>query len=373
MLDLGCNEGFFCGEALRQGAARVVGIDHSRQFVGLARARFPAAEFIEGSWWDVPDERFDVILFLSAIHYEPEPAALLRKLAGHLTPTGTLVLECGIAPGEDTAWRDVRRADGIRRYPTHDAFVHEVASPFAVRLVGPSVPQRGDPVPRRIYHCVPKKGMALIVTGPTRSGKSTLADDLRRRDIPLVHTDLVLGGISEGRLDPGSVLGPGPGGRLAAVVRRFPAGVPQIGKIGRAVADECPEEFVDLLLQRCPVEADLFCVEGDILRHRAVADALTRALRARSIRPWFTRSGAAARRGGRAARLAGEFPAASSPPSPAPGAGWSGRAGPARGEGRGPGRRPVRRSARRAAGRYRPRRARRARPARAGPRGSSAR
>jgi SAM-dependent methyltransferase len=279
VLDLGCNEGFFCGEALRQGARRVVGIDHSRQFVGLARQRFPRAEFIEGSWWDIPDERFDVIFFLSAIHYEPEPAALLRKLADHLTPTGTLVLECGIAPGKGRAWKDVRRADGIRSYPTHDALVDEVALPFAVRLVGPSVPQKGDPVPRRVYHCGPKGGMALIVTGPTRSGKSTLADDFRRHDIPLVHTDLLLGEILAGK--------PRPDSRLSTVVQRFPTGVPLLGKIGQAVANECPEEFVEMLIGRCPLGADLFCIEGDILRHDAIVHALTRALRAREVRPWF--------------------------------------------------------------------------------------
>ena len=33
VLDIGCNEGFFCGEALRQGARRVVGIDMSRGFL----------------------------------------------------------------------------------------------------------------------------------------------------------------------------------------------------------------------------------------------------------------------------------------------------------------------------------------------------
>ena len=285
VLDLGCNEGFFCGEALRQGAARVVGIDHSRQFVGLARARFPQAEFIQGSWWDVPpDERFDVILFLSAIHYEPEPAALAKKLLDHLTPTGTLILECGIAPEEGKGWKAVRRADGIRHYPTEETFVDEVMQPYAVRAVGQSVPQRGDPVPRRVYHCTPKGGMVLVVTGPTRTGKSTLADDLRRHDIPLVRTDGLLREI----LTTASPPAPGAAGqRLAAVVRRFPKGMPLFGKIGRAVAEECPDAFVDLLLSRCPPGSELFCIEGEILRHPPVIEALHRALADRRIRPWF--------------------------------------------------------------------------------------
>src|SRR3546814_2465756 len=43
-LDVGCNEGFFCGFAKFQGASRAVGIDQSRPFIERARARFPACE-----------------------------------------------------------------------------------------------------------------------------------------------------------------------------------------------------------------------------------------------------------------------------------------------------------------------------------------
>ena len=123
-----------------------------------------------------------MILFLSAIHYEPEPAALLRKLAGHLAPGGTLIVECGIASGRGKAWRSVTRADGKRRYPTLDLFVGEVCQPFATRMVGPSVAQSGDPVPRRVFHCALKESMALIVIGPSRSGKSTLAREFGQRE-----------------------------------------------------------------------------------------------------------------------------------------------------------------------------------------------
>ena len=40
-LDVGCNEGFFCGFARFLGAGRVVGVDHSEQFIARARVRFP--------------------------------------------------------------------------------------------------------------------------------------------------------------------------------------------------------------------------------------------------------------------------------------------------------------------------------------------
>ena len=40
-LDVGCNEGFFCGLAKHLGASRVVGLDRSALFIERARARFP--------------------------------------------------------------------------------------------------------------------------------------------------------------------------------------------------------------------------------------------------------------------------------------------------------------------------------------------
>src|SRR5512134_241970 len=88
VLDLGCNEGFFCGALLEKGAARVLGIDQWPGVIAKARDRFPKAEFKVGSWWDLPDEKFDLILFLSAVHYEPRQRALFDKLLNHLTPTG---------------------------------------------------------------------------------------------------------------------------------------------------------------------------------------------------------------------------------------------------------------------------------------------
>jgi len=279
VLDLGCNEGFFCGEALRQGARRVVGIDANAAVLSRAKARFPAAEFRQGSWWDLPEERFDVILLLSAIHYEPDQAALLAMLAKRLAPGGTLVLECGVSRRGGKAWQTVVRGDGPRRFPTHALLVEELADPFACRWVGPSVPQRGDPVPRRVYHCVPKAGTVLLVAGPGRVGKSTLAGELERRGIPLVRTDRVLGAVlRDARFD---------GTPLAGTVRRFSAEHPvHFGRIGDAVAAERPAELVAALLAELPPGASVASIEGEILRHAAILDPLSRALRERGLRPW---------------------------------------------------------------------------------------
>jgi SAM-dependent methyltransferase len=280
VLDLGCNEGFFCGEALRQGAARVLGLDFNDGFLARARLRFPAAEFRAGTWWEIPDERFDVILFLSAIHYEPEQRALLQKLAGHLTPTGVLVLECGVAPGGRKVWEAVKRGDGVRRFPTTPMLAEELLKPYAVRAMGASVMQGGDPMPRQVFHCSLRRSTALLFVGPSTTGKSTLTRDLARRDIPLISTDQLLGRIlREARYDWSPVAG---------VVRRFPAQPPvNFARIGKAVAAECAGDFVEVLMLEAPAEADLFCIEGEILVHEPVMSELLRRLRDRGIRPWL--------------------------------------------------------------------------------------
>lgn len=118
ILDIGCNEGFFCIEALKLGASRVVGIDQDAKAIASARSRCPQGEFQVASWWELPNERFDVILFLSAIHYERDQKSLLQLLLQHLEPNGTLILECGVAPGNEHAWHTVNRSLGPTRFPT---------------------------------------------------------------------------------------------------------------------------------------------------------------------------------------------------------------------------------------------------------------
>ena len=166
VLDIGCNEGFFCGEALRQGARRVVGIDMNNGFLERARKRFPEAEFRHGSWWDLPDEKFDVIFFLSAIHYEPRQRALLEKLASHLTPTGTLMLECGAIGGRA---RQVLADGPPRRRRPALSDLPDAAPRAPARLRRPlhgrerAAERRSDPA--LVFHCQLRSPTALLVSG----------------------------------------------------------------------------------------------------------------------------------------------------------------------------------------------------------------
>lgn len=176
-LDVGCNEGFFCGFADSQGASRSVGIDHSRQFIDRARRRFPGCEFLHQGWDHLPDGKFDVILLASALHYADDQPALLHRLVERLTPDGVLILELGIVPSAASEWVKVKRGIDERYFPTMRK-LREVLDPHAWKWMGPSVAQPGDPVPRHVVHVSPRRPMAYLLLQPPAYGKSTIAASL---------------------------------------------------------------------------------------------------------------------------------------------------------------------------------------------------
>ena len=133
------------------------------------------------------------------------------------------------------SWQTVRRADGVRRYPTFPMLRLELLRPYAARFMGESVLQSGDPVRRYVFHCQLRSPMALLVSGHSNIGKSMLAGDLEERNIPILQTDQLLGSLvkdkryewspvlprrqSEGRPEPGRAR-PDRRGRMPEGVRR---------------------------------------------------------------------------------------------------------------------------------------------------------
>jgi tRNA (mo5U34)-methyltransferase len=112
VLDIGAFDGFYSFLAEVRGARRVVAVD-SEQYVDWVRARFGVtlpggvgfraiasliASGVEYRRIDALDvrelgERFDVVLCFGILHRVTDPIALLRALAGVLTPGGEIVLE----------------------------------------------------------------------------------------------------------------------------------------------------------------------------------------------------------------------------------------------------------------------------------------
>lgn len=285
VLDIGCNEGFFCAEAVKQGAARVLGIDSVSKWIELARSRVPNAEFINASWWNIPDEKFDIIFFLSAIHYEPEQKKLLQKLAQHLTKDGVLILECGVKGSGKKQWHIVHRWDGPRRYPSLELLRDDLLADYGVRGIGPSVQQAGDPVPRYVFHCRPRAPVAMIIAGLSHSGKSSLAQSLAGKGLAHYDSDSA---ISKLLADKAYAMMP----IAAALLKVFGEGYPKnIALVGNYISDNgLADDFCEFISKEIPIESGLFCIEGEIFRHNTVQSALFSKLDALGVRSWLVQS-----------------------------------------------------------------------------------
>lgn len=194
-LDVGCNEGYYCGVALRAGANRVVGLDSFPLAIERARKRFPAVEFALQSWDTLPDEKFDVVMLASAMHYldsEEKMIALLSRIRNCLKDDGLFILEAGISLEPGKALVKVERSDGGVFYPTWTKLVNLVNQAGLVwRKVGDSEP--GDKHPRVVMHCRKIQPVVIFVRGTSMSGKSYLANSLANYGYwRIINTDEVL-------------------------------------------------------------------------------------------------------------------------------------------------------------------------------------
>ena len=199
-LDVGCNEGFFCGYAAWDGAARSVGIDRNADSIARARQRFPNCEFHQQSWDHLPEGSFDVILLASALHYAKDQPALVNALMGSVAPDGVLVLELGVHPSEKNEWVWVKRGIDERPFATMQK-LREMLRHYAWKHVGPSVHQAGDPVPRAVVHVRHRRRIAYLLMEPSGYGKSTIARGLFRPAlVPIVGGDRLIDWIVQDRV-----------------------------------------------------------------------------------------------------------------------------------------------------------------------------
>ncbi len=200
-LDVGCNEGFFCGFASFAGATRAVGLDRSSMFINRAHARFPACEFHCQGWENLPDGPFDVILLASALHYAEDQPALLHRLVDHLSRDGVLVLELGIVSSQKSEWVKVTRDIDDRWFPSMMK-LREVLAPYAFKWMGPSVTQAGDPVARHVVHVSRRRPVAYLLMQPPAHGKSSVAAKLfAPAGIPVVSGDMQISRLARGEID----------------------------------------------------------------------------------------------------------------------------------------------------------------------------
>jgi SAM-dependent methyltransferase len=91
LLEIGCGGGLLLRDAARTGA-RVTGLDHSEQMVGLARERAPGAEVRLGGaeYLPYPPASFTAVAMSVVFFLFPDPIAVLTECRRVLEPAGRL-------------------------------------------------------------------------------------------------------------------------------------------------------------------------------------------------------------------------------------------------------------------------------------------
>jgi len=282
VLDLGCGDGAFCAEALRQEARRVVGIEQDERHVQLARASCPEAEFIEGSWWELPEERFDLIVVGAGLHYEPDLSRLFDRLRGHLARGGRLVLECAVmGPASLRRWQVLQGKHGLRKHPSMRLLVDVLLKDYAVRFMGTGIQGSDDPVPRLVFHCNHHDSTALLIGAPGGSGKTILTRQFLNAGWPDISTDNFIHKLLHDRHYAWRP--------IAQHIRQLVGDAPlNRARVGEQIAEDKAmlEEFCDVLVAEAPVEAPFFYIEGAMLHDSRVKKQLVSLLKEKGVRPW---------------------------------------------------------------------------------------
>lgn len=279
-LDIGCNEGFFCGEALRRGAKRVVGIEVLSDVAKSAQQLNPQAEILNQTWETLPAEKFDVIIMLSALHYEPCPRDLMNRIYDRLAPGGLFILECGVNQAPGYSWTQVSRAVGTVVYPTETLLREHVLDNFAVRMVGPSVNQTGDAMPRFVFHCTRRVTTYIFASGPSHSGKTNLAYSFAKKGTVTVIGDMLL-------IEQRQSKRPMDDSALAAYFEKLE--IPEgIKKWVDGIRDKnMAERLARYIYSALPKEPDIVFVEGYMFDNPIFVEQLNIIIKRQGLRAWM--------------------------------------------------------------------------------------
>jgi len=98
VLDVACGTGVLFPDYLGRKVASVTGIDISPEMARIASEKFPQVQVICGDVENTPfDRQFDRVMVYNAFPHFPDPARLIRRLAGLIPPGGRLSVAHGMS------------------------------------------------------------------------------------------------------------------------------------------------------------------------------------------------------------------------------------------------------------------------------------
>lgn len=281
-LDIGCNAGFFCKAAREAGATQVFGIDAVPQNIELAKANDPEGTYICADWFDAlrsMNEKFDVIIHLSAFHYVTDHPEFLRLVKERLTPKGVFILECGVVRSnslqDSPQYINVKRK-GYTRHVTKP-LLDGLLSDFAVRFFGRSVDQRGDPIPRFIFACTKLAQTVFLIGGDSFMGKSVVSSLLAKNpDVAHVKTDRIIASLVA---CPDSAV-------EAVISNHFADGLGRSKVLQPVFAAGIARQFCKAICDLLPRHPKVVLLEGEILSDERIRQIITNILVERGIQCW---------------------------------------------------------------------------------------
>lgn len=285
-LDVGCSAGYFCRVARERGAIEVVGLDHNKESIRLAKEADPEGLYLSGDWYvhleklAAENKKFDIIIHLSAFHYVSDQPRLLKLIRSVLSPGGVFVLECGVGPGGHPRYIDHRRSGHNLPYARHLTMplLESLLDGFAVRKLGRSVDQPGDDIPRFVFHCTPKQPVVLLVSGDSFTGKTILSELLtKNKSVGHVRMDGIVNGLATCPI--ASI--------EAAVNAHLTTSKGSVDNIGTTILEHStPALFGQAVANVLPTCFDTMVVEGEVFSDARLKQALANELISRGFICW---------------------------------------------------------------------------------------
>lgn len=130
VLDVACGTGVLFPDYLERGVASVTGVDISPEMVKVASEKFPQVQVICADVEELDLERqFDAVMVYNAFPHFPDPARLIRTLAGLVVPGGRLSIAHGMSRAALSA-HHAGRASDVSIELLHEKELAELMAPY---------------------------------------------------------------------------------------------------------------------------------------------------------------------------------------------------------------------------------------------------